>query len=244
MKSISPVAGDPHYAYIECENGKKYALTLTGAANIVGLVPADSYSFGNRQAAEKAWEPLARNMGLTVQEAAEKVLEYAAVKNGQVVNSFIQDYGLDLEHVTFVGGGGGAASVVPHLAKTFNASYKIAKNAEVISPIGVAFNGARMVERSIQNPTEKDLLAIRHEAIRKAVESGANIETIEVKIEVDTQHQKVRAIATGSTELRTKEMKSDPKTDDEILEIVAENLGVEKAKLKITADNGQMDAVC
>lgn len=245
LKSISPVAGDPHYAYIECENGKKYALTLTGAANIVGLVPADSYSFGNRQAAEKAWEPLARNMGLTVQEAAEKVLEYAAVKNGQVVNSFIQDYGLDLEHVTFVGGGGGAASVVPHLAKTFNASYKIAKNAEVISPIGVALAMVRdMVERSIQNPTEKDLLAIRHEAIRKAVESGANIETIEVKIEVDTQHQKVRAIATGSTELRTKEMKSDPKTDDEILEIVAENLGVEKAKLKITADNGQMVAVC
>ena len=39
-------------------------------------------------------------------------------------------------------------------------------------------------------------------------------------------------------------MKSDPKTDDEILEIVAENLGVEKAKLKITADNGQMVAVC
>ena len=22
LKSISPVAGDPHYAYIECENGK------------------------------------------------------------------------------------------------------------------------------------------------------------------------------------------------------------------------------
>ncbi|NLW60492.1 MAG: hydantoinase/oxoprolinase family protein [Firmicutes bacterium] len=245
LKSISPVAGDPEYAYIECANGKKFALTLSGAANIVGLVPEDSYAFGNREAAEKAWAPLARNMGLTVQEAAEKVLEFAAVKNGKVVQSFIQDYGLDLAQVTFVGGGGGAAAVVPHLAKKFKVPYKIAKNAEVISPIGVALAMVRdMVERSIQNPTEKDLLAIRREAIRKVVEAGAKIETVQVKIEVDPQQQKVRAIATGSTELRAKEMKSDPKTDEEILAIVAENLGVAKEELKIAADNGHMVAVC
>ena len=223
----------------------KFALTLSGAANIVGLVPEDSYAFGNREAAEKAWAPLARNMGLTVQEAAEKVLEFAAVKNGKVVQSFIQDYGLDLAQVTFVGGGGGAAAVVPHLAKKFKVPYKIAKNAEVISPIGVALAMVRdMVERSIQNPTEKDLLAIRREAIRKVVEAGAKIETVQVKIEVDPQQQKVRAIATGSTELRAKEMKSDPKTDEEILAIVAENLGVAKEELKIAADNGHMVAVC
>ena len=72
------------------------------------------------------------------------------------MQSFIQDYGLDLAQVTFVGGGGGAAAVVPHLAKKFKVPYKIAKNAEVISPIGVALAMVRdMVERSIQNPTKK-----------------------------------------------------------------------------------------
>ena len=76
------------------------------------------------------------------------------------------------------------------------------------------------------------------------MEAGAKIETVQVKIEVDPQQQKVRAIATGSTELRAKEMKSDPKTDEEILAIVAENLGVAKEELKIAADNGHMVAVC
>jgi N-methylhydantoinase A len=244
LKEISPIPGDPTYAYIECDNGKKYALTLSGAANIAGYVPQDSYSAGNVEAAIKAWKPLAENMGVTVKEAAQKVLEYSAAKNGAVVKSFIEDYDLNIEGVIFVGGGGGAATVVPHLAETFKTRYKIAKNAEVISPIGVALAMVRdMVERSIVDPTEEEILAIRREAVNKAVESGANPETVEVTVEVDTQQQKVRAIAIGSTEMRTKEMKSDPKTDAELLTIVAENLQVNPSQLTIEADNGRICAI-
>lgn len=244
LKSIRPKEGDPEYAYVECAGGKKFSLTLSGAANIAGFVPGDSYAHGNVEAARRAWKPLADNMGLTVEECARKVLEFSAAKNSKVVESLIKDYGLDKSTLTFVGGGGGAASVVPHLAEYMGCKHKIAKNAPVISPIGVALAMVRdMVERTVSNPTEEDILAIRREAVRKAVQSGADPNTIEVKIEVDTQHQKVRAVAVGATELRTKELSGEQKTDQELLQIAAENLKVELSQVRIAADNGNMAAV-
>jgi N-methylhydantoinase A/oxoprolinase/acetone carboxylase beta subunit len=244
LKALRPGDGDPDYAYIECSNGKKFALTLSGAANIAGYVTAGDYARGNRDAALKAWEPLAKNMGLNVLDTAKKALDLSAEKNGKVVRSLIKDYKLDLSALVFVGGGGGAATVVPHLAETFGCQGKIAKNAHVISPIGVALAMVRdMVERTISNPTEEEILSIRREAVRKAVQSGAKPETIEVKIEVDTQHQKVRAIATGATELRTKALNEKRKSDDELLELAALSLKVEKERLRIEADNGFLCAV-
>ncbi len=244
LKVICPIAGDHEYAYVECEGGKKYSLTLSGAANIAGFVPEDSYAYGNVEAARKAWEPLAENMGLTVEACARKVLEFAAAKNSKVVEGLIIDYGLDKASLTFVGGGGGAAAVVPHLAEFMGCKHKIAQNAPVISPIGVALAMVRdMVERTVSNPTEEDILAIRREVLRKAIQSGANPDTIEVKIEVDTQHQKVRAIAIGATELRTKELSANRKTDEELLRIAAASVKVEPSAVHLVADNGDMCAI-
>ena len=244
VKTVKPKAGDPDYAYIECANGKKFALTLSGAANIAGYVKEEDYAYGNLEAARKAWKPLADSMGLSVEDTAKEALKYAAVKNGRVVRAVVEDYALDIHTLTFVGGGGGAATVVPHLAETCGCHYKIAKNASVISPIGVALALVRdMVERTVPNPTDADILAIRQEAIRKATESGANPATIEVKVEVDAQHQKLRATAIGATELRTKELSADKKTDEELKKIVAANLKVDPSKVELVADNGRMCAL-
>ncbi|MCI8275049.1 MAG: hydantoinase/oxoprolinase family protein [Lachnospiraceae bacterium] len=241
LKEIHPKTDDPAYAYIECSNGKKFALTMSGAANIAGYVKEDNYAHGNVEAAKKAWEPLAKNMGLSVLETAKQALHLAAKKNGKIVNSFISDYGLDKKTLTFVGGGGGAASVVPHIAEEFGVNFKIARNASVISPIGVALAMVRdMVERTIQNPTEKDILALRYEAIQKAVKAGANPDSVEVKVEVDAQQNKVRAIAIGTTELRAKELSAAEKTDEELISIAAASLGAPPAELVKAADNGSM----
>lgn len=244
LKEVHPKKDDPAYAYIECSNGKKFALTLSGAANIAGYVKKDNYAYGNIEAAKKAWEPLAKNMGLTVEETAKLALHLANTKNGKVVESFIKDYGLDKSTLMFVGGGGGAASVVPHIAEEFGVKYKIAKNASVISPIGVALAMVRdMVERTIQNPTEKDILALRYEVIQKVVKAGANPDSVEVKIEVDTQQNKVRAIAIGTTELRTKELAASKKTDEELKKIAATSMGAPIADVEKAADNGSMVAL-
>lgn len=243
LKTISPKEGDPTYAYIECSNGKCFALTLSGAANIAGYIKEKDYAFGSTVAARKAWEPLARSMGISVDEAARKVLGFSAAKNSRVVEAIINDYGLNKELLTFVGGGGGASVVVPHLGEFMDCRARIAKNAPVISPIGVALALVRdMVERNINNPSEQDIIAIRREAINKAIQNGADPATIECKVEIDIAKQTVRAIATGATELRTKDRAASVLNDEQLAAIVAENLGADPAELQKTADNGMMAA--
>lgn len=244
LKSVSPKASDPEYAYIECSNGNKYALTLSGAANIAGMVPEDDYAHGNIESAKKAWKPLADNMHITVEEAAEKVLEFAAVKDGKVVKDLINDYDLNIETVTLVGGGGGASAIVPFLGKTLKCKAKIANNASVISPIGVAMALVRdMVERTILKPTQEDILSIRKEAMEKAVQSGADPATITVKVDIDTQANKLRAVAIGATELRTKDISGKKKTPDEIRGIVAENAKISIDQVEIVGQNKNYYAV-
>ena len=67
LVAVRPMETDPEYACIECANGIKVALTMAGAANIAGFVPEGDYARGNVEAARKAWQPLADNMGCTVE---------------------------------------------------------------------------------------------------------------------------------------------------------------------------------
>lgn len=121
---------------------------------------------------------------------------------------------------------------------------RIAKNAPVISTIGVALAMVRdMVERSVTNPTDADIISVRREAEQKAIQNGAAPGTIEVSVEVDTQRNIIRAIAVGATEMRSKDRMKQKLTEDQLLEIAAENLGADKAKLHFAAKNGSMWAV-
>lgn len=244
LVAVRPMETDPEYACIECANGVKVALTMAGAANLAGYVREEDYAFGNVEAARKAWKPLADNMGCSVEEAARKALAFAAAKNGKVARELMKDYGMDPQHTVFVGGGGGAATVVPHLAETMGHKFRIAQNAPVISTIGVALAMVRdMVERSVANPTDADIISVRREAEQKAIQNGAAPGTVEVSVEVDTQKNIIRAIAVGATELRSKDRMKKEMSEDERLGVVAENLGVGKEKLQVEARNGAMMAV-
>ena len=244
LKTVRPKEGDPEYAYIECANGKKFSLTLSGAANLCGYVKEGDYAFGNVEAAKKAWAPLAANMGLSVEETARKVLEFSAAKNGAVAQALIKDYNMDPRTTVFVGGGGGASVVVPHLAETLGHKWRIAKNAPVISTIGVSLAMVRdMVERTILNPTEQEILEVRREAEKLVLDAGADPSSIEISIEIDNKRNIVRATAIGATELRTKNLLDKQLTDDELLAKAAEQMNADKDKLQITGRSDHMLAV-
>lgn len=244
LKTVKPTETDPDYACVECDDGVKVTLTMAGAANIAGYVHSEDYAYGNVEAAKKAWKPLADNMGCSVEEAAKKVLAYAAVKNGKVAKDLIKDYEMDPRTTVFIGGGGGAAAVVPHLAETLGHKHRIAKNAPVISTIGVALAMVRdMVERTVLNPTEQDIISVRREAELLAIQSGAAPGTIEVSVEVDSQRNLIRAVAVGATEMRSKDLMHRKLGQKELLKIAAENLDTPIKDLKITAENGSMLAV-
>jgi N-methylhydantoinase A/oxoprolinase/acetone carboxylase beta subunit len=191
------------YIAIETTGGERFALTPTCAANILNLIPENAFALGNAEAARAAFKPLAEKLGVSVEEVAKKVLDVSCRKVQKQIDELILEYNLDRATVELVGGGGGAASLVPYSGKLMDLPARLAKKAEVISTIGVALAMVRdMVERNITNPTPEQILQVRREAADAVIQIGALPESVEVQIEVDTRRNLVRAIAFGTTELK------------------------------------------
>ncbi|MDY4489768.1 MAG: hydantoinase/oxoprolinase family protein [Candidatus Faecousia sp.] len=242
VRLIRPVEGDfPDYCSIyDKTHDRSYALTLACCANASGYVQPDNYAFGYAESAMRGFQALADHLGQPVEQVLETVNRIAAEKNKSVVLRLIEDYHLDPQQTVLIGGGGGAAAVVPYLAQSLGLKHKIARNAEVISPIGVALALVRdIVERTIPNPTDDDILMVRREAEQQALKSGASPGTIEVFVEVDARNNVVRAIATGATELKTKNRLCTRASREQILAAAEESLRSERCEdIRIIADTG------
>ena len=215
---IAPKVDDnKNFAIIRCDEGESFALTLAGAANILGYVPDEDYAKGNVESARIAWSALADYTGEKVEILCEKALQIACNKVKDVVNSLIDDYNLNRNIIYLVGGGGSASIITPYLSKLTGVRFKIAKNAPYISTIGVSLALLReQIERNISNPTEEDIKKIRHDCSEMIIKSGADPKTIDITIEIDSKKNILRAIATAATELRTKDRNSKALTQDEL----------------------------
>ena len=222
---------------IRLRNGKRVTLTNTCAANVLGLVKKEHFSYGNVKAARKAMAPLAEYLNLSIEETATAILEKAFEKIEPVIMGLARKYKLEKEQLSLVGVGGGASSLLSYCAEKMELNYSIPENAEVISSIGVALSMVQdVVERIIPNPSKQEIQQIRNEALNKAIESGAVKETVEVHINIDSQTQKVTAMATGSTEVQTCDLskqctleeardiaENDFRRTEESVELLAEN---------------------
>ncbi len=222
---IQPMPNDPsNYLAIEDAEGKRAAITMTCAANAAGMVPDGDYAKGDGTI---AGEMLAHELKMTPVEAGEAILNWGSIEVEKTVLQLLQDYQVPREHVTLIGGGGGAGAVVPYTGKMMRLPWRIAENAPVISAIGVALALVRdTVERTIPNPTKEDLLRVRQEAVDAVTRMGAAPETIEVQVEVDSQQQVVRATASGATELRARDLAAAPADAAAQTAIAAASLGV------------------
>lgn len=244
LKLIAPREEDQtNYASVVCKNGKSYALTLAGAANILGYVPENDYARGNTEAAELAWETLAREAGISVQEACRQAMEIATAKVRAVAEGLIDEYGLSRNLIYLVGGGGSASIIVPFLGEKMGIRHRIAKNAPYISTIGVALALVReQIERNISNPSEEDIRKIRSDVMDVITRAGADPATVEITIEIESQKNILRAIANGATELRTKDRNSKDKSEEELLKIIRETVGEESCSINRVASEGRWNA--
>jgi hypothetical protein len=197
------MAGDPSdYVVLETAAGR-FALTPTCAANAVGVVPDAAFAKADRETARLAFAALGRVIGLDGDALATSVLDRACGKVVAQVRALVEEYRLQPSGVDLIGGGGGAAALVPHAGALMGVPWRLARQAEVISPVGVALAMVRdSVERNIVDPTPADVLRVRQEAVEAAVRNGALAETVEVHVEVDTRRNLVRAVAVGTAELR------------------------------------------
>lgn len=244
IKLVAPREEDkPNYAVIECENGESYALTLAGAANILGYVGEGDYAHGNKEAAKKAWQALADLTGESVEELCKTAMEISMKKVKQIVDELIVDYNLNKNLIYLIGGGGSASVVVPFLGEMMGIRHKIAENAPYISTIGVSLALVReQIERNVSNPTDEDIRKIRHDVMEVITRAGADAATVDIAIEIDSQKNILRAIVTGATELRTKDRNTQMKSEEDLLKIISEADKVEKQNVQKVGQEGRWHA--
>ncbi len=233
LKFIHPLKGDTdQYATIVGSDGKSYAITLSCAANVLGYIKEGDYAAGNIESAKAGIKKLADYCGTSLEKVSRDIIDAATAKNAEVVKKLIKDYQLDSNIVILTGGGGGASGVIWPLAESLKMKAQLAKNAPIISTIGAALAMVRdVVERTIINPTDEDILKIRSEAEYMAIASGANPSTVEVSIEIDASLNRVRAIAIGTTELVRKTLGISEMDEEGIKNEAAKVLQTDLSKL-------------
>jgi N-methylhydantoinase A len=214
---ISPTTHDPRdYVILATANGERIAVTPTCAANFLDLVPEGAFARGKVESVKRAFELVGSEIGVEARVLARRILEISADKLATTVSGIVRDYALDPELLVLVGGGGGASALVPFLAERLSLPYRIAKDAEVISPIGVALALVRdSVERTLLDPSPADIASLRRMAADRVIAAGAAPDRIQVSVEIDTQRNRVRATASGATAL----------VEGAALEAVAEEVG-------------------
>ena len=240
VELIEPTPGDAadHLILISAA-GKRYAITTTCAANLLGLVQPHHFAYGDPAATAAAFARVAARFGggLRPERIAEEILEVGCRKLAATIDELIAEYHLSRDQIVLVGGGGGAASLVPFTGRLMSLDHRIARNAEVISPIGVAMAMVRdTVERNIVDPTPDEILKIRREAAEAAIAAGAVAESVEVQVEVDKRRNLVRATAMGTTELRKQDEPRRTLSADDCREAAARSMRLAPDAVTLAAE--------
>ena len=227
VSHFCPKEGDPtDYIRLDADGREPFSVTPTCASNLLGLVPAGDTAEGNLESVQQAFAAVAQFMGRNDPKGvATDMLDKGTRNVVQVVRHMIEDYELDDQLLTLTGGGGGAAAIVPFAAQKMGLPCEITKNAAVISAIGVALALVRdTIEKTVISPTEHDVLSIRKDAEDAVLRMGATPDSIEVQIEIDAQKNILRATATGTTELRTRELGKAHLNETELTERVRQTI--------------------
>jgi len=235
----APRAGDPRdYVFMQ-NRDKNFAITVTGAANYLKLVPEYDYAHGGERNIERTFTKLGEEFGLEPQEAATMILDKACSRVAGVINELVESYGLNPLAVRLLGGGGGASTLLPYTSQLTKLPVELLRNNAIISAIGVALAMVReTIERSIVSPTAEDLLRIRQEAEAAVVRMGAAPETVEVKIDVDSLSHRVLAVALGSTDVRLSEQLGHPVSAHKRADVAATALATTERNVNVLADTG------
>ncbi len=243
VERFAPTSHDPpDYLRFALRDGSFATVTPTCASNLLGYVPREAFACGDAAAAARAFELLAAELQGDAQTLARQMLEIAAAKVLPTLEELVEEYGLERERVVLVGGGGGAAALVPFVAQRFGFEHRIARDAEVISPIGVALALVRdVVERTIVDPTPEDILRIRREATDRVIASGASPDRIEVSVEIDTQTNRVRATAAGATAM-AEAAGHGRVSEEERLQAAARTMGTSPENIRRIACTPLLDA--
>lgn len=132
VEFFSPREGDPaDYVKVVMEDGEEVTITNTCAANVLGLVQEEHFSYGNVPSARKAIQALADYCHTTVEDIAEQIMEKSYAKIEPVILELADKYHLEKDQISLVGVGGGAVSLITYFSNKMGVKYSIPENAEV-----------------------------------------------------------------------------------------------------------------
>ena len=238
VRAVRPRPGDPDdYLAVAAAGADTPAWSFgtTEAANVLGLVKL--YGTATNTGLGAAAAALAGALRQKPEELAGAILTRATDRVTEVVRQLVEEYGLDRSLLVLVGGGGGAETIVPFAAERLGMEHRIAESAEVISAIGVALGMIQdTVEKSIVNPTDADLLAVRREVVESVLRMGAAPDSVEVRVEVDTRQKRVLATAQGSPEMRTRALGAGAADPAARLAVAARSCGVPESGVACAAE--------
>lgn len=198
---IAPRPGDPdEYLVLETPEGRRYALTVTCAANALDSVPSDAYARADVAAARAAFEAAALWMGRDWASLARTVIDTAANEVARVIDEAMREHRLSKPEV--VGLGGGAGALVPPTAQSLGLEWQIPPDAEVISSVGDALSMVRVeIERTLVNPDSAAIESLHRSAEEAALNAGAAASTIQVESEAVPERGALRVVAYGALAL-------------------------------------------
>ena len=189
------------YVAIKCEKDT-YAITNTCAANALGMIDENDYSFANQESSKIAMKLLAKFIGVNFSEIAQSIILTSSFEITKTISKIIDDIKLNPQTTKIIGGGGGASVLVPFVAKQLGLQYQKAEHAEVISSIGVASSMLQEeIEQTIVNPTPEQI-SLSHKKIHSImVDKGATPESIVIDSQYIPEKSLLRVTAIGNVEL-------------------------------------------
>lgn len=247
FRTFQPMPGDPpDYLAIQLdgEERPRLAVTTTEAAYYLKSIPAELGVEVNQSAIKTCFAALGEFLQQSPEKIAHDILAIATHKIEPTIDQLRREYKLEREFIHLVGGGGGAPALVPFAAHQLGFEHYLAENCQITSAIGAALGIIRdTIEKNIINPSPADLLAIRQEAVASVQAMGAIPESIEVSIEVDNRNKRVQAIATGSSELRTRDLSIKKLSTEDILTRAAQILKTDRSQVKIEGKTAFLFAI-
>jgi N-methylhydantoinase A/oxoprolinase/acetone carboxylase beta subunit len=199
---VKPKQNDAdQYVAIQCDS-EVFAITNTCAANALGMIEKDDYSYANQNSAKIAMELLGREIGITGPEAAMSVIQTASFEITKTISKILKEFKMDKNKTQIIGGGGGASVLVPFVAKQLVISYQKAEHAEVISSIGVASSMIQEeIEHTVANPTPEQISEMHKKIHQIMIDRGAVPESIVINSEYIAEKSLLRVSATGNVEM-------------------------------------------
>jgi N-methylhydantoinase A/oxoprolinase/acetone carboxylase beta subunit len=242
--TIAPRPGDTADHLVIDAAGGRFALTVTCAANALGLVDPGEYAAGDPASARLAYEAAARFLGTTADDLARQHISLAVTELARPLLAAVKAAGADLRHLDIAGVGGGAAALVPSLGTALGRPVTLARNAEILSSIGAATSLIQAVEeRSVDGAGSNAVADAIAAAEAAAIAAGASPTMIETTTEFDHPRGLIRAIATGSLPLEAGLDGAAPAlTAGELTARAAEDLAIPAADVVLLGETGHYHA--